>query len=71
MKKTKLSSSNTEFVFIGWQETIAGNNIALYNITAANHPSFGSTVSEKAQNMINLKIPKKHGSKIKDKKLSD
>jgi len=31
---------------------------ALYNVTAADHPSFGSTVTETGLRRLNLKVPR-------------
>jgi hypothetical protein len=44
-------------VFIGWQPIRSGEPIALYNITAAGHPSNGSTVTDKTLMKLNLQIP--------------
>jgi hypothetical protein len=63
MKGKKSSVSNSDAIFCGWQKTLSGDNIALYNITAANHPFQGSTVSEKTLNKLNLKMPKRKRSK--------
>jgi len=52
------SVQNSDAVFIGWQEMYSGDDCALYNITAAGHPSYGSTVSEKTLNKLNLQVPK-------------
>ena len=43
--------------FIGWQKTYAGKAIALYNITAKEHPLYHSTVSEKTLREQHLQIP--------------
>jgi hypothetical protein len=44
-------------VFIGWQEIQTGDVVALYCVTAAGHPSYGSTVSAKTLDKLNLRIP--------------
>ena len=44
-------------VFIGWQATRSAGALALYNITAADHPSFGSTVTENGLHKLNLQVP--------------
>ena len=49
--------SNSDAKFLGWQKTISGETVALYNITASGHPSCGSTVSEKSLQQMNLQIP--------------
>jgi len=43
--------------FLGWQKTSLGETFALYNITAAGHPSFGSTVTSKTLHKLNLQAP--------------
>ena len=44
-------------VFRGWQKTSSGEVFALYNITAAGHPSLGSTVTDESLLKLNLQIP--------------
>jgi hypothetical protein len=44
-------------VFMGWQKTALDEVFALYNITAADHPSLGSTVTEQGLRMLNLRVP--------------
>ena len=56
----KPSVSNSDAIFLGWQETLSGADIALYNITAENHPSYGSTVTDRILRDLNLQIPKRH-----------
>ena len=63
MKDKKLYDSDSDAIFIGWQETLSGEVIALYTITAAGHPSFGSTVTKENLNMLNLQIPRQHSTK--------
>ena len=58
MKKQKSHYKNSDAEFIGWQQTLSGNAFALYNIKNKNHPSCGSTVSEKTLNKMNLQYPK-------------
>ncbi len=43
--------------FLGWQEFPSGCRVAFYNIIAADHPSFGSTVTEMSLRKMNLKVP--------------
>jgi hypothetical protein len=43
--------------FLGWQQTVSGGRIALYVITAPNHPAHGSTVSERGLHKLDLEIP--------------
>ncbi len=54
---TNQSSSDSDAKFLGWQKTGAGEAFALYNITAADHPSFGSTVTEKSLEKMDLEVP--------------
>jgi hypothetical protein len=51
------SNRNDDAVFIGWQPTRFGVVYALYNITAADHPLNGSTVTENCLLKLNLQIP--------------
>jgi hypothetical protein len=56
----KTTVPDSDAVFLGWQETSTGKVIALYNITAEMHPSFGSTVTERILRKLKLHIPKRH-----------
>jgi hypothetical protein len=51
------SSPDSDAIFIGWQQTGSGDHFALYVVTAADHPSHGSTVSEKGLHKLGLQIP--------------
>jgi hypothetical protein len=51
------NQSDSDASFLGWQEGYSGQSVALYNITAKGHPSFGSTVSEMSLRKLNLRIP--------------
>ncbi len=51
-------TSDSDAVFIGWQETSWGEVLALYNITVAGHPSYGSTVADWELRRLYLRIPK-------------
>jgi hypothetical protein len=44
-------------VFLGWQETYLGKLKALFCVTAAGHPSYGSTVSDKTLHKLNMRVP--------------
>jgi len=44
-------------VFMGWQRLRSGEVFALYSITAAGHPSFGSTVTDHGLHKLNLQVP--------------
>lgn len=61
---TNQSGSDADAIFLGWQETLSGEIIALYNITATGHPLLGSTVAEKGLRKLNLQVsgaPLLHG----------
>ena len=67
--QTKPSPLNSDAEFIGWQEMKSGESFAFYNITAANHPSFGSTVTEERLKQLGLRVPdaplhKRHVEKL-------
>jgi len=51
------SARNEDAVFMGWQKTDWGEIFPLYTITAAGHPSLGSTVTDKSLLKLNLQIP--------------
>jgi hypothetical protein len=55
---------NIDAVFAGWQTTRSGESFALYTITAADHPSRGSTVTDKSLMNLNLKIPQTPGRPV-------
>jgi hypothetical protein len=56
-ERTDLSRSDSDAEFLGWQKTRRGGLFALYNVTAEQHPLYGSTVSEKTLRKQNLEIP--------------
>ena len=51
------NSRNEDAVFLGWQKMSSGGVFALYSITAAGHPSLGSTVTDRTLQKLNLQIP--------------
>jgi hypothetical protein len=51
------SARGPDATFLGWQRTSSGNVFALYTVTAANHPSRGSTVSERGLRKLDLQVP--------------
>ena len=51
------SSSDSDAKFLGWQKIESGEVVALYNVTAADHPSFGSTLTEKSLQRLKLQVP--------------
>jgi hypothetical protein len=48
-------STNSEAVFLGWQETTSGT-VALYNVIKKDHPLCNSTVTEETLCKYGLKI---------------
>jgi hypothetical protein len=66
IKYKNTSVSDSDAVFLGWQETLSGEVIALYNITAESHPSYGSTVTDRILCDLNLQIPKRHNTGVRD-----
>ena len=44
-------------VFLGWQSNFEGGFFPLYIITAQNHPSNGSTVTDETLRKMKLEIP--------------
>ena len=56
-ENTDASRSESDATFLGWQETGSGDAFALYVVTAANHPSRGSTVSQKGLHKLDLQVP--------------
>jgi hypothetical protein len=65
---TAPNTSDSDAIFLGWQETSSGTPLALYNVTAVDHPSYGSTVSRATLRKLKLHIPKagphKRGAKM-------
>jgi hypothetical protein len=57
-KKTNRSARNSDAVFIGWQANPWGKALALYNITVVDHPSYGSTVTDRELRGLQIRIPK-------------
>jgi hypothetical protein len=53
----RISDSESDAEFIGWQETMTGAKLALYNVTAPLHRLFRSTVSAKTLNQEHIKVP--------------
>jgi|WetSurMetagenome_2_1015567.scaffolds.fasta_scaffold538136_2 hypothetical protein len=51
------ASPESDAVFLGWQQTGSGDRFALYVVTAANHPAFGSTVSRRGLYKLGLQVP--------------
>jgi hypothetical protein len=72
MKIKKPPVLDSDAVFLGWQKTVSGEMIALYNISLAGHPSYGSTVTDRILHDLKLHIPKRYHrpGKIKNWKIS-
>ena len=56
MKDDESVNSDLDAIFIGWQETISGDFMALYNITNAYHPYYQSTVTENTLKKMKLRF---------------
>lgn len=63
-KKLSLPTSDShrgvqtnDAVFLGWQSDYEGDFFPLYNITAQDHPSNGSTVTDETLQEMKLEIP--------------
>jgi len=52
------TTPDQDVVFLGWQQTSAGDTFPLYNILKADHPSHLSTVTEKTLQTLHLRIPR-------------
>jgi hypothetical protein len=57
LKSVPAETANSDAEFLGWQRTKSGDAIALYNVTAEQHPLYQSTVSEKTLIRENLEVP--------------
>jgi phage/plasmid-like protein (TIGR03299 family) len=57
-EKTNLTGSDSDANFVGWQETLSGEFLPLFNITAAAHPLYQSTVSEATLRRLHLRFPR-------------
>jgi len=57
MERSDSLNASEDATFLGWQKDLTGNFMALYNITAAGHPSYGSTVTEQSLKEMNLRVP--------------
>lgn len=51
------NSAHADAQFLGWQESKSGEAFALYNVTAAEHPLYQSTVSANTLRKQHLDIP--------------
>jgi hypothetical protein len=51
------SNQSEDAVFIGWQQVDEKEAFPLYTITASDHTSYGSSVSDKTLRALNLQIP--------------
>lgn len=51
-------STNSDAAFLGWQETLSGEYVPLFNIVAEGHSSFHSTVTETTLRRLRLRVPR-------------
>jgi hypothetical protein len=65
IKHKKIPGSDSDARFLGWQKTHSGEVFAFYNITAADHPLYGSTVTDDTLNKLNLQIPELPSNNVK------
>lgn len=56
-KSANPTRSDSDAVFLGWQKTLAGDIFPIFNVTAADHPFFHSTVTEATLRKLNLRVP--------------
>jgi phage/plasmid-like protein (TIGR03299 family) len=54
---TRATGSHSDAKFVGWQKTFSGRIFPLYTITAADHPSYQSTVTEATLRRLHLRVP--------------
>jgi hypothetical protein len=54
---TQRKSSDPDAEFVGWQETMNGEVVALYVVKAKQHPLYRSTVSKKTLREHDLEVP--------------
>lgn len=57
-------------VFLGWQKTQSGEEIALYNVTAEHHPLYGSTVTGRTLQEHNLPVPQVSSAATEETKVA-
>jgi hypothetical protein len=55
--KTEKLDRRPDALFLGWQQCPPDRPFALFNIIAADHESYGSTVGEETLRRLNLKVP--------------
>jgi hypothetical protein len=56
-KRSNRSGKKSDAVFIGWQKILGGTRLALFNVTAEDHPSNGSTVCETTLRELGIQVP--------------
>ena len=56
-ERTKSHGSDSDAIFLGWQEKLSGDIFPLFNITVADHPLCHSTVSEATLRRLHLQVP--------------
>jgi hypothetical protein len=55
---TNLTDSDSDAIFVGWQENLLGDFFPLYTITVADHPLYKSTVNEVSLCRLGLRVPR-------------
>ena len=50
--------SGPDAIFMGWERNLEGTRLALFTISAVEHPFYGSIVSERTLSNLNLQIPR-------------
>ena len=51
------TQSDSDAIFLGWQKTLEGDSFPMFNVTAADHPFFRSTVTGATLRKLNLRVP--------------
>jgi phage/plasmid-like protein (TIGR03299 family) len=57
-ERTTLPDPDSDAAFLGWQGSLSGDIFPLYTITARDHPSFHSTVSDVTLRKMHLRTPR-------------
>jgi len=45
-------------IFLGWEKKLGGTRLALFTISAVEHPFYGSIVSERTLSNLGLQVPR-------------
>ena len=57
MSHEQFRTGHQEVAFNGWQESPWGEDIALYDVIAPDHPFYGSTLTALELRRLNLAVP--------------